>query len=182
MSTQPVDTAAPAAPQAQDPAWVQEGMRNAAAAQEPQHAADAPDDNDEDDSQEDSSSEPFDERRALAKIRKSNREARSQRERAEAAERQAATVPDLQRANGDLEARVMRLDVAIDLGLPKELASRLTGSTREEVLADAEALLKYLGTRRPPSPRPVERAGVTGDGEPLSTDSMKDIGARMFGR
>jgi len=44
-----------------------------------------------------------------------------------------------------LRQNSMKLEVALDRKLPKELALRLTGLTREEVEADAEALSKLTG-------------------------------------
>jgi hypothetical protein len=44
-----------------------------------------------------------------------------------------------------LQTEKMKLEVAIDRKLPRELALRLTGMTREEVEADAESLSKLAG-------------------------------------
>ena len=53
-------------------------------------------------------------------------------ERAEAAEKRAA----------DLESRSVRLEVAFDKGLTPAQAKRLVGSTREELEADADEILR----------------------------------------
>ena len=42
------------------------------------------------------------------------------------------------------QAQRLRLEIATEKGLPSALAARLTGSTREELLADAEALMPLL--------------------------------------
>lgn len=39
----------------------------------------------------------------------------------------------------------LRYEIALDKGIPKSIATRLQGSTREEMEADAEDLLKTLG-------------------------------------
>ena len=43
------------------------------------------------------------------------------------------------------EQRALRLEIALDKGIPKTIANRLQGSTREEMEADADELLKTLG-------------------------------------
>lgn len=64
-------------------------------------------------------------------------------ERAQAAEAEAAKA----------SARLLRFEVASDKKLPAGWANRLQGSTKEELEADADALLKELGeTRQRQSP------------------------------
>lgn len=47
----------------------------------------------------------------------------------------------------------LRYEIALDKGIPKAIASRLQGSTRDEMEADADELMKTLNGngRRPPS-------------------------------
>lgn len=76
-------------------------------------------------------------------------------ERAEKAEREAA------------EARIalMRRDVAADKQLPPAMADRLRGTTREELEADADELLKMLptnGSDNKPKGAPQPPAGENG--------------------
>lgn len=59
-------------------------------------------------------------------------------ERAETAERLAA----------DSAGRVFRFEIAVEKGLTAGLARRLVGSTREELEADADALLADLAADR----------------------------------
>ncbi len=82
------------------------------------------------------------------------------------------------------EATILRYEVAFDLGLPKELASRLRGNDRDEMLQDAQALLELVSAgKRPPTKRPAEslRGGGEPEREPEETDLSK-LGARMFRR
>jgi hypothetical protein len=67
-------------------------------------------------------------------------EAQKLTERAEAAEKRAAQI----------EGRAMRLEVAAEKGLTPAQAQRLVGETREQLEADAEALLEMF------KPAPVE--------------------------
>lgn len=46
------------------------------------------------------------------------------------------------------ETKALRFEVALDKGVPKSLAVRLQGSTREEMEADADELMKTLGNGR----------------------------------
>lgn len=91
---------------------------------------------------------------------------------------QAARVPDL-------ESTVLRYEVAYDLGLPKELVPRLKGSTREELLADAESLIALVApTKRPTTQRPTEalRGGLDPDNKQPDETDLKKLGERMFSR
>jgi DNA repair exonuclease SbcCD ATPase subunit len=124
-------------------------------------------------------SEEFDVDRAKAKIRKANSEAKNLRERVkqlEAAESKLREIEDsekselqrLQEQLADAEKRAgtaqmesLRLQVAHDKGLTPSQARRLSGSTLEELEADADELLELFArpsqedTPRVPSrPRP----------------------------
>lgn len=74
-------------------------------------------------------------------------------DRAEQAERRAA----------EAELRVLRAEVASAKGIPTGLAQRLHGSTREELEADADALLKDIPASpgRPKTPPADAVAGAT---------------------
>lgn len=133
-------------------------------------------------SQEDDRDEAWDPERARRKIGKVNSENKALRERATAAEKKAASVDELTQENGGLKATVLQLEVGYELGLPLAIAKRLQGATREEMLADAEALVDLVApAKRPPTNRPTEtlRGGGQPEREPEETDTRK-IGARMF--
>jgi chromosome segregation ATPase len=68
----------------------------------------------------------------------------------------------------DLEVRQLRTEVALAKSLPPNLAERLRGETKEEVEADAEALLKDLGTVPGGTPPP-------GDGGARTPVQPKDL-------
>lgn len=135
-------------------------------------------------SQEDGPEEAWDPERARRKIGKINSENKALRERATKAEEKAASVDDLSQENGSLKASVLQLEVGYELGLPLAIAKRLQGATREEMLADAEALVELVSpAKRPPSNRPTEtlRGGGSPEREPEETDLSK-LGDRMFRR
>ena len=78
------------------------------------------------------------------------------------------------------EAKALRLEVAFEKGLTPKQAKRLTGSTREELEADADELLEDFKPsddkdRKPPTTRPRERlrGGTDPDDEPEETDPAK---------
>ena len=109
----------------------------------------------------------FDPDKAAARITKLQSEAKNLRDRAKTAEQKAAGVDEKDTRITGLEAQVLRYEVAFDLGLPRELADRLKGNTKDEMLADAEALRGG--------------GGAAGDAEPVETD-LRKIGERMFHR
>jgi hypothetical protein len=126
----------------------------------------------------------WDPERAKRKISKVNSENKALRERATKAEQKAASVDDLTRQNGDLSVANLRLEVGYELGLPLTIAKRLQGTTREEMLADAEALVELVApTKRPTTQKPTEalRGGLQPDAEPEETD-LRKLGERMFRR
>jgi hypothetical protein len=109
-------------------------------------------------SQAETDPEPaWDPERAKEKIRKINSENKALRERATKAEEKAASVDDLQQQTSALGSENLRLKVGYELGLPLNLVNRLQGSTREELVADAEALVELVSPAKPaPTPgRPV---------------------------
>jgi hypothetical protein len=55
-------------------------------------------------------------------------------------------IDDANKKVKDLEKDALRTNAAIEKGLPLELRSRLAGETKEEINADAEKLVKYLGS------------------------------------
>lgn len=65
-----------------------------------------------------------------------------------------------------LEAQNLRLQVALDKGLPATLASRLQGNTREEVEADADALAGLMPQSAPKVMKPNPAQGTSGGGAP----------------
>lgn len=139
-------------------------------------------DADESQSPEDDRDQAWDPERARRKISKVNSENKALRERATKAEEKAASVDDLTKENGGLKATVLQLEVGYELGLPLAIAKRLQGSTREEMLADAEALVELVApAKKPVTRKPTEalRGGLEPDREPEETNLSK-LGERMF--
>lgn len=124
----------------------------------------------------------FDADKAADRIRKLQSEAKNLRTRAKEAEEKAKGADEKDTRITALEAANLRYEVGYDLGLPKELVARLNGSTREELISDAEALLKLV--RVPTTTRrPVE--ALRGGGEPEQEPEERDldkIASRMFRR
>lgn len=90
-------------------------------------------------------------------------EAEKLAERAEAAERSLA----------DLQANALRAEVALDKGLTPSQAKRLIGSTREELEADADELLKDIGTANGPrAPRRDPNQGRSSSGTASTADQF----------
>lgn len=107
----------------------------------------------------------------LAEIEEANKtEAQKAQERLEAAERRAS----------ELEAKASRAEVAAAKGVPMEL---LSGSTREELEASAEALLAFRG-EAPKGPvipnqgKSPDRADLALNGDGLEEAINKALGIR----
>lgn len=77
-----------------------------------------------------------------------------------------AQVTTLTQERDAAAARALRLEVALDKGLPAALARRLLGDTREEIESDADELLSTMGGR---PATPDAKAG-TGNGQPAKAD------------
>ena len=120
----------------------------------------------------------FDAEKAAARIKKLQSESRNLRDRLKTAEKAATDVSEKDRTIGSLQAENLRLTVGYELGLPHKLAARLSGNTREELISDAEELLKLVS---PASRKVVEdlRPGSQPEAIPEETDVDK-IAARMF--
>ena len=103
---------------------------------------------------------------------------KAKREEAEMTESQRLQkqAEELKADNEKLQADIMRRDVIAETGLPVFLAERLKGSTKEELLSDAQELLKKLPQAKTnPKVSPTNPA----NGEMPETDAQKR--ARLFG-
>ena len=88
-------------------------------------------------------------------------------ERAEIAEKAAANA----------NAQLLRAEVAMKMGLPSVLATRLTGETREELEADAEQLLALVTK---PIPGKASDALVGTRTPPANAEDVDQVAARIF--
>lgn len=154
---------------------------------------DAPNDAEVDSQEDDAVEHPdwmkdFSPNKAYRRIREQARSIEQLKKAAQDAEQNAkrnanSVVDDLTKERDSIAQENLRLSVGYELGLPLALAKRLSGGTREELIADAEELVKIAGGGpvRPRKPVEALRAGGEGDREPEETDLQK-IGARMFRR
>lgn len=86
-------------------------------------------------------------------------------------------IADLEAAGGASEARALRAEVALDKGLTVSQAKRLVGTTKEELEADADELLKDIGAQQHNhSPREGESPSNPGAGE------MREFTRGLFAR
>lgn len=103
---------------------------------------------------------------------------KAKREEAEMTESQRLQkqADELKAQNDKLQADILRRDVIAETGLPVFLAERLKGSTKDELLSDAQELLKQLPqVKNQPRVSPTNPA----NGEMPETDAQKR--ARLFG-
>jgi hypothetical protein len=91
----------------------------------------------------------------------------------------ATKLIDMQKRLQEKEANELRLSVALELGLPKELAVRLVGSTEEELRKDGEALKALIPSQSPQTPKRQNTTPTPGGAPVGETDEQKR--ARLFG-
>jgi len=135
---------------------------------------DQPDDNEPDDDG------AFDAEKARAKIRKINSENRNLRQRASDAEAKAAGADESGKKVTALEAENLRLRIAVKHGLPESLVKRLSGTTEEEILQDAEELMELIGGNKPPTNQPREKLRGGGDPTAPQDTDIEKIVDRVF--
>ena len=84
-----------------------------------------------------------------------------------------ATIAELQKKIQGYETDSVKTRIALEKGIPLELRDRLTGTTEEEIRADAETLVKFLikGEHKAPPLR---------DTEPVETDAKAAAGRAAY--
>lgn len=122
----------------------------------------------------------FDPDKAREKIRKINSENKNLRQRAAEAEEKAKGIDEKDKKLSALEADNMRLRVAVKHGLPEQLVKRLTGTTEEEILQDAEELMELFGSKQPPTQRPKEKLRSPGDPSGSADIDVEKVVERVF--
>lgn len=126
------------------------------------------------DKETDPEPDAFDADKAREKIRKINSENQNLRKRATEAEAKAKENADNGERLTALEAENLRLRIGVKHGLPESLVKRLSGSTEEELLQDAEELMELFKGKTVPSNQPKER--LRGGGDPTAeTDPTADL-------
>lgn len=118
--------------------------------------------------------ETFDAARALAKIKKANSEARTQRERAKAAEEKAQGLEPAKR-----DAALQRVARRLNLPDTEEVDSflaRLQGDTVDDLAEDAERLLSLLAPKDTKSTTRRPKEALRGGGDPEDEPEELDPG------
>lgn len=99
-------------------------------------------------------------------------------------EKAAQRAADAEQKAADAEARALRFEVASTKGLSAAQAKRLTGSTREELEADADELLDTFKPAEEPKPTPgsapkeqLRPGAAPAEAEPTKEDIRKAIEA-----
>ncbi|WP_458116976.1 hypothetical protein [Arthrobacter sp. D2-10] len=123
--------------------------------------------------EDDTEEETVDVEKVRDKLRKLNSEARKLRERTKSAEEKAKDAEGKDTRITSLEAENLRLRVGVKHGLPEALIKRLSGTTEEEILKDAEDLMELFGSKKPPTNRPKEK--LRGGGDPTGEPDEQDL-------
>lgn len=72
----------------------------------------------------------------------------------------------------NFESSSLKTRIALETGLPYKMAERLTGTTEEEVRADAEMMVKLMGAQTPAAP--------IGTNDPVITTGSKDAALKKL--
>lgn len=72
----------------------------------------------------------------------------------------------------NFESSSLKTRIALETGLPYKMAERLTGTTEEEVRADAEMMVKLMGAQTPAAP--------IGTNDPVITTNSKDAALKKL--
>lgn len=127
-------------------------------------------------------SEGFDPDKAREKLRKLNSEARNLRKRAKETEEKLKGAEEKDGRITALEAENLRYRIGIKHGLPESLVKRLSGTTEEELLQDAEELMELFGSKKPPTNRPKEALrGGSDPTVPVEETDLDALGRKYFG-
>ena len=81
-------------------------------------------------------------------------------------EEHEASIAELQKKIQGYETDSVKTRIALEKGIPLELRDRLTGTTEEEIRADADTLVKFLS-------KSEHKAPPLRDPEPVETDARK---------
>ena len=73
-------------------------------------------------------------------------------QQAEAIKNHNATVADLNAKIHTYETDSVKTRVALEMGLPYQMAARLTGDDEKAIRADAESMVKLIGNTKPVAP------------------------------
>lgn len=86
-------------------------------------------------------------------LKKQNAQLTAQiQKQAEAISTHEATVADLNTKLHTYETDSVKTRVALEMGLPYQMASRLTGDDEKAIRADAESMVKLIGNTQPKAP------------------------------
>lgn len=124
----------------------------------------------------------WDVEKARAVISKKNSENRNLRARAKEAEKQVKDLSEYKQLYETAMQKNLQMEVALETALPLELATRLNGGSKEEMLADAEKLLKLIPrnhTSVSSRPRPLDgKTKTTGQDKETTVEELTKL---MFG-
>lgn len=87
-----------------------------------------------------------------------------------------ATIADLNVQLKSARSDLAKTRIALEKGLPLELANRLTGETEDELRSDADSLSQLFGSRRTVEPgRSTEKEKTGGKTGRFDTDALREV-------
>lgn len=93
------------------------------------------------------------------------------------AEESAKTINELSSKCKAYETSSVKMRTALDVGLPYQMAERLSGETEEDIRKDAESLKEMMGSPKPvePSADPYENVGSSDDKKAAMKDLLNNM-------
>ena len=104
-----------------------------------------------------------------AQISQLNEQIQKQSEASKGTETEIA---DLKKKVQSYETASVKTKIALEMGIPYQMASRLNGSTEEEIRADADGLAQLIGKGKPVAP--------LGSSEPVANGNKEDAAWKKF--
>ena len=94
----------------------------------------------------------------------------------EATKGNQGTINELKAQVQNYESSSLKTKIALEIGLPYQMAGRLSGSNEEEIRADAETMAKLIGNQKPVAPIGSSEPVVTNPKDAAWTKLVAELG------
>lgn len=94
----------------------------------------------------------------------------------EATKGNQGTIDELKAQVQNYESSSLKTKIALEIGLPYQMAGRLSGSNEEEIRADAETMAKLIGNQKPVAPIGSNEPVVTNPKDAAWTKLVAELG------
>lgn len=94
----------------------------------------------------------------------------------EATKGNQGTIDELKAQVQNYESSSLKTKIALEIGLPYQMAGRLSGNNEEEIRADAETMAKLIGNQKPVAPIGSNEPVVTNPKDAAWTKLVAELG------